>query len=89
MITKEDIKSYIYLSSILISSIIFIEDRYAKQEQIKQQSNQILNQSNQLTSQEKLINKQHSQLLYIINTLSEENRKSIQQMIQLEEALKK
>lgn len=95
MITKEEIKNYFFVGSILIGSVIFIEDRYAKQEQIKQQDIQIDKQNEQLkkqdiqiSKQETLIDRQHSQLLYIINTLSEENRKSIHQMIQLEESLK-
>ena len=84
---REDIKFYIIIISSIFLSAIFVEDRYAKQEQIRTQQDQIKEQSTQIKAQEKLINKQNSQMLYTINTLSEENRKKIQQMLDIEDSM--
>lgn len=91
---KEDLQLYIKLLGALVLSIIFVEDRYAKQEQIKEQQEQIKIQNDQLKiqnqhieNQEKQITKQKSQLVYIINTLSEKSRKQIQQSLDIEESI--
>ena len=78
--TPDQIKHYTAFATTILAVFLFVEERYAKQKQIESQEKQI-------AIQEKLIEKQHSQLIYIINTLSEENRKSIQQLIELEQSL--
>lgn len=65
------------IGSGIISVIAFVEERYAKEQQIKEHKELIKEQKAQIEAQQEKINEQEDQLINIFNSMPEDARRRI------------